>query len=78
MINRQQLGQSRRWVVKVGSSLITNAGRGLDEAFIAGFVAQAGIALLQVQRDGGGGGVIGGHRRGHEAAQLEAASHGRV
>ncbi len=40
MINRQQLGQSRRWVVKVGSSLITNAGRGLDEAFIADLVGQ--------------------------------------
>lgn len=40
MVNRQQLGQSRRWVVKVGSSLITNAGRGLDEAFIADLVAQ--------------------------------------
>lgn len=40
MVNRQQLGLSRRWVVKVGSSLITNAGRGLDEAFIAELVAQ--------------------------------------
>ncbi len=40
MLNRQQLGQSRRWVVKVGSSLITNAGRGLDEAFIANLVGQ--------------------------------------
>ncbi len=40
MISRQQLGQSRRWVIKVGSSLITNGGRGLDDAFIADLVDQ--------------------------------------
>jgi glutamate 5-kinase len=45
MLTRVQLGQSRRWVVKVGSSLITNAGRGLDEAFIAELVAQ--VVVLQ-------------------------------
>ena len=27
MTSRQQLGQSKRWVVKVGSSLVTNDGR---------------------------------------------------
>lgn len=40
MKNRQQLGQSQRWVVKIGSSLLTNQGRGLDHAMIKQWVAQ--------------------------------------
>ncbi|MDO9371479.1 MAG: hypothetical protein Q7U07_02645, partial [Gammaproteobacteria bacterium] len=30
MNKRQQLSKSRRWVVKIGSALLTNDGRGLD------------------------------------------------
>jgi glutamate 5-kinase len=30
MTNRTELGRSQRWVIKIGSSLITNEGRGLD------------------------------------------------
>lgn len=44
---RQRVGASRRWVVKVGSSLVTNDGRGLDHARIADWVAQ--IAALAGQ-----------------------------
>ena len=40
--------QARRWVVKVGSSLVTNDGRGLDHAAVARLAA--GIAALK--RDG--------------------------
>ncbi|HEY5790445.1 MAG TPA: glutamate 5-kinase, partial [Gammaproteobacteria bacterium] len=41
MKNRQQLGQSRRWVVKIGSALLAGAGgRGLNEAAIEQWVGQ--------------------------------------
>ena len=38
--NRQQISEARRWVVKVGSSLVTKNGRGLDMNAIANFAAQ--------------------------------------
>lgn len=41
---RQQLVESRRWVIKIGSSLLTNDGQGLDRQAIAGWVGQ--IAAL--------------------------------
>lgn len=37
---RQLLQNSRRWVIKIGSALLTNDGRGLDRVAIAGWVAQ--------------------------------------
>ncbi|GAB2778285.1 glutamate 5-kinase [Halomonas shantousis] len=37
---REALKQARRIVVKIGSALLTNDGRGLDEAAIAGWVEQ--------------------------------------
>jgi len=37
---RQQLTQSRRWVVKIGSALLTADGRGLDGAAISAWTAQ--------------------------------------
>jgi glutamate 5-kinase len=30
MTDRKKLGESKRWVIKIGSSLITNEGQGLD------------------------------------------------
>lgn len=42
---RTQLGNARRWVVKIGSSLITNSGRGLDHDAIAAWAEQ--IATLR-------------------------------
>ena len=44
MKDRKSYGASQRWVVKVGSSLVTNDGRGLDEDAIAAWVDQ--IAAL--------------------------------
>ncbi len=41
---RNRLAQSRRWVVKIGSALLTNDGRGLDAASIESWVDQ--IAAL--------------------------------
>ena len=40
MKNRQQLGTSQRWVIKVGSSLVTANGKGLDQDAIAAWVEQ--------------------------------------
>jgi len=37
---RQQLGQSRRWVIKIGSALLTNDGRGLDKIAVNQWVTQ--------------------------------------
>lgn len=40
MINRSALGNSRRWVIKIGSALLTDEGRGLDRSAIAAWVEQ--------------------------------------
>ena len=37
---RSRVATSRRWVVKIGSALLTNDGRGLDQEAIAGWVEQ--------------------------------------
>jgi glutamate 5-kinase len=44
---RARLAATRRWVVKVGSSLVTARGQGLDHAAIADWCAQ--IAALRAQ-----------------------------
>lgn len=40
MTNRSEIARSRRWVVKVGSALLTDDGRGLDDAMITALVDQ--------------------------------------
>ena len=40
MKTRQQLGNSKRWVIKVGSSLVTRDGKGLDHEQIRAWVEQ--------------------------------------
>ncbi|WP_370979278.1 glutamate 5-kinase [Agaribacterium sp. ZY112] len=40
MTRRDQIKQSRRWVVKIGSALLTNDGKGLDVEAITGWVEQ--------------------------------------
>ncbi len=45
---REQLKQARRWIIKIGSSLITDDGKGLDKAAIEGWVTQ----LAQLQQEG--------------------------
>lgn len=44
---RNKVSQARRWVVKIGSSLLTNDGQGLDVGAIAGWVEQ--MSLLRQQ-----------------------------
>ena len=48
MEQRTEIAASRRWVVKVGSALLTDDGRGLDESMIANLVAQ----LARLREDG--------------------------
>ncbi|MGH1487234.1 MAG: glutamate 5-kinase [Cellvibrionaceae bacterium] len=50
MSQRQKIKQARRWVIKIGSSLLTNNGRGLDTAAIQGWVKQI-AALCQQEID---------------------------
>src|SRR5512143_2313653 len=38
--NRQELGTTQRWVIKIGSAMITNEGRGLDLDIIGTWVEQ--------------------------------------
>jgi glutamate 5-kinase len=45
MLDRQKIANSRRWVIKVGSSLVTAKGLGLDHAAIGDWCAQ--IAQLR-------------------------------
>ncbi len=40
MKTRQQLADSKRWVIKIGSSLVTNDGHGLDSAAIQSWTQQ--------------------------------------
>ncbi len=47
MTTRQQIINTRRWVVKIGSALLTNEGRGLNQQGIASWVEQ--LAALRQQ-----------------------------
>ena len=40
MSDRSEISRARRWVVKIGSSLLTDGGRGLQREAIAGWVSQ--------------------------------------
>jgi glutamate 5-kinase len=65
---------ARRIVVKVGSSLVTAEGGGLDHAALSRWAEQ--IAALAEQRQGGRAGVVRRDRRRHRAARLEKAAEG--
>lgn len=38
--SRQELGKTQRWVIKIGSAMITNQGRGLDLEMIGAWAEQ--------------------------------------
>ena len=48
MTERAEIASARRWVVKVGSALLTNDGRGLDVDVISALVKQ----LAQLRESG--------------------------
>lgn len=82
MKTRSQLGQSRRWVVKVGSSLVTDEGRGLNARAIGQWVDQMarlraeGVELILVSSGSVAEGMrrLGWARRPHELFALQAAA----
>ncbi|MCK8516313.1 glutamate 5-kinase [Methylonatrum kenyense] len=81
-VNRQQLGASRNWVVKIGSALVTDDGRGLDHDRMRQWVTQL-AALRQLGVDitlVSSGAVAEGmqrlnwRQRPHELYKLQAAA----
>ena len=82
MIDRAQLGRSRRWVVKIGSALLTNDGRGLDMEGITAWVEQmaglrrGGAELVLVSSGSVAEGMtrLGWSRRPHAVHELQAAA----
>ncbi len=82
MTLRQQLGQSKRWVVKVGSSLVTNDGQGLNYELIDAWVdqiatlRQQGIQLVLVSSGAVAEGMkrLGWSKRPHAIYKLQAAA----
>ncbi len=79
---RQKIAKSKRWVVKVGSSLVTNDGRGLNYELIdawAGQIAalrEAGVQVVLVSSGAVAEGMkrMGWKERPHALYQLQAAA----
>jgi len=79
---REQLKDARRWVVKVGSSLLTDDGRGLDTGLIAMWVEQLailrrlGAQIVLVSSGAVAEGVkrLGWRERPHALHELQAAA----
>lgn len=79
---RKEIAGARRWVVKVGSALLTNDGRGLDETVIAGLVSQLvalrerGCEVVLVSSGAVAAGIVrlGWPRRPHRLHELQAAA----
>ncbi|MEZ5503303.1 MAG: glutamate 5-kinase [Halioglobus sp.] len=82
MIERSEIARARRWVVKVGSALLTNDGRGLDEDVIcalAGQLAQlrsTGSEVVLVSSGAVAAGIVrlGWKTRPHLLHELQAAA----
>jgi len=79
---RSQIGAVRRWVVKIGSALLTNDGQGLDLQAIGAWVDQIaglrhqGREMLLVSSGAVAAGMsrLGWGRRPHELVALQAAA----
>ena len=79
---REQLGAAQRWVIKIGSAMITNDGQGLDNFSIDAWVAQmaelhqAGREVLLVTSGAVAEGMrrLGWDRRPTALADLQAAA----
>lgn len=82
MSGRERIGTAKRWVVKIGSSLLTADGQGLDETAIGGWVAQMaslrqrGIEVVLVSSGSVAAGmhVLGWGRRPSELHELQVAA----
>jgi len=79
---RQKVGKARRWVVKIGSALITAEGRGLDKTLIESWVAQMaglrqqGVEIIMVSSGAVAEGMarLGWKQRPTELYKLQAAA----
>ncbi|MCB1732675.1 MAG: glutamate 5-kinase, partial [Halieaceae bacterium] len=82
MAERSEIAEARRWVVKVGSALLTDDGRGLDAAMIATLVEQLvalrqrGCEVVLVSSGAVAAGIVrlGWSARPHLLHQLQAAA----
>ena len=82
MKTRQQLAEARRWVVKIGSSLVTDEGRGLDAAAIHSWAEQIAalrargkdIVLVSSGAVAEGMARLGWQTRPHALYELQAAA----
>jgi glutamate 5-kinase len=80
--NRAQIGKAARWVIKIGSALLTDNGRGLDMKAIHLWVEQMtalhqrGCELVLVSSGAVAAGMnrLGWHRRPHDLVSLQAAA----
>jgi glutamate 5-kinase len=80
--SRAQVGGARRWVIKIGSSLLTNNGRGLDHAAIHDWVEQMtalrrkGCEVVLVSSGAVAEGMnrLGWSKRPRELVSLQAAA----
>jgi len=80
--NRKNLNQTKKWVIKIGSALLTNDGAGLDEAAILQWVKQManlkklGIELVLVSSGAVAEGMkrLGWNRRPNAVYKLQAAA----
>ncbi|MGD2075776.1 MAG: glutamate 5-kinase [Gammaproteobacteria bacterium] len=82
MQTRSEIGAAQRWVIKVGSALLTNNGRGLDLPSISAWVEQIaelhsqGRELVLVSSGAVAAGMsrLGWARRPHQLVALQAAA----
>lgn len=82
MTERTEIAESRRWVVKVGSALLTDDGRGLDEEVIVSLVdqlaqlRQQGYEVVLVSSGAVAAGIVrlGWAARPHLIHELQAAA----
>jgi glutamate 5-kinase len=82
MTERAEIASARRWVVKVGSALLTNDGRGLDDGVISSLVQQlaqlreAGSEVVLVSSGAVAAGIVrlGWAERPHLLHEVQAAA----
>ncbi len=82
MMNRNKLKQSRRWVIKIGSALLTNDGKGLNREAIQDWAEQIahlrhqGIEVVLVSSGSVAEGIkrLGWKKRPTEISELQAAA----
>ncbi|MCU7852910.1 MAG: glutamate 5-kinase [Candidatus Thiodiazotropha sp. (ex Monitilora ramsayi)] len=82
MISREKIANSKRWVIKIGSALLTADGKGLSHELLSGWVSQvaalrnAGHEVLLVSSGAVAEGMsrMGWQSRPHNLNELQAAA----